>query len=198
MYHAHTLYCTLLRTHLRHTLALMMMRADRYLDKTARKYETAIKSVGALNAFNMKYEHGAKHGAGGILGGDDVRSPEPASPPQRVPQRKAPVSSPGTKASSPGKAAQAGNHSAAGKARGAASGSANKGLGRKYVDPRSGGGSAAQKTRAPISQEQVDPIRLSFPGARPPPPGASFAWPHKPTSWIPQPNATYGHYRSSA
>ena len=41
-------------------------------------------------------------------------------------------------------------------------------------------------------------LRLSFPGAKPPPPAAAFAWPHKPTSWIPDPNAKYGHYRSSA
>lgn len=175
-------------------------RADRYLDKTARKYETAIKSVASHNAFNMKYEHGTKYGAGGILGGDNVRTPEPA---QVVPRRTAPVSSPGGKpragASGGGGSSaltQSESLSPAGKARGGASGSA-KGLGRKYVEPKSGDASPAHKKRAPLAHD-ADPIRLSFPGAKPPPPAAAFAWPHKPTSWIPDPNAKYGHYRSSA
>ena len=61
---------------LHHTARVPLVRADRYLDQTARQRELTVNSIAALNAFNMKYFRETAT-QGGILGGDPVRPPMP-------------------------------------------------------------------------------------------------------------------------
>ena len=122
---------------------------DRYLDKTARKYELAKRSVESYNAFNQKYEHenaGRGHGQGGILGGDNIRAPPPPIP--KMPAKK----------SSGGGSGGGGSGGGGAPSRSPAMGGA---------PPRSGGGQQ-QKQRAPAAQS-MSPVQMQ--GYSPPPAG---------------------------